>query len=249
MDDNALVFSGGLVFVLIANAVVALATFVQFTTGIGYAMIAMPLLALIDLRFVPGPALLTMMFLSVFMAIEGRSHINKQGLPALIAGLALGTLVAALILARLNSAYFGLVFGVFVLFAILIGQLGFHPQPNTRTFSIGGFLSGFCGTISGIHGPVLAVVFHKLGIQAVRATIAAVFVIACVLSLLSLAWQGFFDQNGMIRSLMLMPGLIAGGLIAHFSLHKLSERQAKTGMLVTAACSGVILIVRSLVEL
>lgn len=250
MVDALLELAPAAFYLLVAaNLIVALATFVQFTTGIGYAMIAMPLLALLDLTLVPGPALFTMLFLSLFMAFNGREHIHWPGFSPLLIGLLTGTALGTFALATLNPTYFGIVFGALVLIAIVLGHFGLRPAANTTTFATGGFCSGFMGTLSGIHGPVLAIVFHRLNGTAIRATIAAVFVCASTLSLLSLSTQGFFGFDGIKKSLSLFPGLLIGIAMAFLGLKKISVSSAKIGMTTVATLSALLLIANSIIGL
>ena len=61
---------------LVANVIVGFAGFVQTTTGIGFAMVAVPMLVLIDLSYAPGPALFAMLFLSVAMVAGSWQNVD-----------------------------------------------------------------------------------------------------------------------------------------------------------------------------
>jgi len=234
---------------VLANAIVALATFVQYSTGIGYGMIAMPLLALISLHYVPGPALFTMLSMSLLMAIEGRKHIDYYGFVPLLVSLTFGTVLGAYVLAVMDKTYFGIVFGILILFSIVIGRLGFNPPKNLTAQTIGGFISGFAGTIAGIHGAILAVLFHHMKSVTIRATVAIIFVFAGTVSLICLHYQGLFDASGMKAGLGLLPGLVVGIVLAKLGLKKLKEEHAKLGMVVVAASSALVLLIRSMFDL
>lgn len=232
---------------LLVNLIVCFAAFVQAAAGIGFAMIAVPLLVLIDLAYAPGPSLFAMLFLSVAMAAVDRNHIDRQGLSSLLPGLCLGTIAGALLLGALSPAWFGLVFGSIVLAAIAIGQLVAAPPRSRASYGAGGFVAGLMGTISGIHGPPLAVLYQRADHARARATIALIFVIASLLSLFSLYLEGIFRGPQLMTGLSLLPGLALGYLAAQRSRAHISDSFARNLMLVIAGASAVILIAKSVV--
>ncbi len=230
---------------LVANLVVAFAAFVQASAGIGFALIVVPLLALIDLRYVPGPSLFAMFFLSIAMAFFGRRRIDWQGLPILLPGLIVGTAIGALALVSLPPAASGPIFGGMVLVALLIGQVGFEVRRSPLAFALAGSIAGLMGTMAGMHGPALAVIYQRAAIGVARATIALIFTIASVLSLLSLHRAGLFDGLGVMRGLTLLPGLVAGYGLASWLARSIDDALARRSMLWLAALGAIALIAKS----
>jgi uncharacterized membrane protein YfcA len=231
---------------LIANIIVSFAGFVQTTTGIGFAMIAVPMLVLIDLSYAPGPALVAMLFLSLAMVAGSWHDVNTQGFSTLFPGLLVGTLVASRLLGLLSDEAFGVVFGLIVLASLALGQVGFAPQGTPVANATGGFVSGLMGTISGIHGPPLAVLYQRAEVATARATIAFVFVFASILSLTSLHLNGYFGREEAVAGLALVPGIAIGFGVAISGRRFISDRAARNAMLAIAATSAIILIVRSI---
>ncbi|MGI9500444.1 MAG: sulfite exporter TauE/SafE family protein, partial [Geminicoccaceae bacterium] len=184
--------------ILLANIVVMFAALIQTASGIGFAMIAVPLLALVDLGYVPGPSLLAMLGLSLVMALRGWRDVDRQGLSALLAGLGIGTVVGALSLGALPQSATGLLFGIMVLIALAAGQVGFVPGRSTPAFAFSGAVAGLMGTMAGIHGPALAVLYQGAPPRTARATIALIFIVASCLSLLSLHLSQLFDRAGLL---------------------------------------------------
>lgn len=230
----------------LANAVVALAALVQAVSGIGFAMIAVPLLALIDLSYVPGPSLFAMMGLSAVMAIRERQELDQRGFLALLPGLAVGTVVGALALGMLPESWMGLLFGSMVLIALTVGQIGIVPRQSRPVFAASGMVAGLMGTMSGIHGPALAVLYQDASPRAARATIALIFVIASGLSLLSLHIQQLFSQADVLEGLALWPGVLSGYLLATGVGHHISDTAARYTMLGLAALSALLLVAQGI---
>lgn len=231
---------------LIANVIVSFGGFVQTTTGIGFAMIAVPMLVLIDLTYAPGPALFAMLFLSVAMVMGSWQDVDRQGFSTLFPGLLVGTVVGAQLLGLLSATAFGLVFGFIVLGSLALGQIGFTPERTPVTNATGGFVSGLMGTISGIHGPPLAVLYQRAEIATARATIAFVFVFASIFSLILLHLNGYFGREEALAGLALLPGIAVGFGVAVSGRRFMSDVAARNAMLIIAAVSAVTLIVRSL---
>jgi len=230
---------------LIANVIVGFAGFVQTTTGVGFAMVAVPMLVLIDLSYAPGPSLFVMLFLSIAMVAGSWKDVDRQGFSALFPGLFIGTLVGSRLLGMLSASAFGLVFGFMVLGALALGRMGLEPRQSPAVNASGGFVSGLMGTISGIHGPPLAVLYQRAEPARARATIAFVFVIASVLSLISLNSAGHFGHDEVLAGLALLPGLAVGYVLANTGRRFISGRVAHNAMLAIAAISAIILIGRS----
>jgi len=137
------------------------------------------------------------------------------------------------------------VFGFMVLGALALGRMGLEPRQSPAVNASGGFVSGLMGTISGIHGPPLAVLYQRAEPARARATIAFVFVIASVLSLISLNSAGHFGHDEVLAGLALLPGLAVGYVLANTGRRFISGRVAHNAMLAIAAISAIILIGRS----
>lgn len=230
---------------IVATAIVCIAGFVQATTGIGFAMISVPLLVLIDLAYAPGPALFAMLFLAIAMSIGEWAKVDRGGFPYLLPGLVVGTVLGSLLVGVLDDRTFGIVFGGIVLAGIGFGLVGYAPKPSPAVTAVGGTVSGAMGTVSGIHGPPLAVLYQDAEPPTARATIAFVFVIASTLSLVSLAIAGLFGATELKMGLSLVPGIAVGFGMAATGRRLIPEAVARAGMLVIAAVSAIVLIVRS----
>jgi hypothetical protein len=231
---------------IVASVIVCLAGFVQATTGIGFAMIAVPLLALVDLEYAPGPILFAMLFLAIAMAFGSWSDVDTKGFPYLFSGLVLGTVTGSVVVGILTDTALGVTFGAIVLVGIGIGAMGYAPHRSPGVNIIGGTVSGAMGTISGIHGPPLAVLYQNASPRVARATIAFVFVLASGLSLMALSVAGLFGMSELRLGVSLIPGVALGFVIASRWRRFISDSVAKTGMLSIAAISSVVLIARSL---
>jgi len=101
------------------------------------------------------------------------------------------------------------------------------------------------GTVSGIHGPPLAVLYQKEPVEKTRATMALVFLIGYVISLIALAAAGHFDLRRGTLGLLLLPGLFIGFAAARKARGFLPAGVVRAMMLTIASASAVVLLVKS----
>src|ERR1700687_497291 len=78
-----------------AIATMAIGSAIQASVGIGLALFVVPLLALVDQSFIPGPMLLAGVMLTLMTAYRERTAIDMPALRSSLVGLAIGTVVGA----------------------------------------------------------------------------------------------------------------------------------------------------------
>jgi hypothetical protein len=232
---------------LLAIAIVAAAAAVQASIGFGLALVAAPLLALIDRAYVPGPLIATGLALGVVMALRERSAIDTAGVRAAAFGRIFGVVPAGYALSIASQDAFDVLFGVLVLAAVGLSLL--HPKvtPTPRTVFGASVVSGFMGTITSIGGPPMALVYQQSPGPALRATLALIFVVGSLISLGALVWIGRFGLQELRISAPLLVG-VAVGFAASQPLLPLFDRGAtRTLVLVLSALSALAVLVRAFV--
>lgn len=231
----------------LANAVVLVAAFLQAASGVGFAMVAVPLLAFIDIAYVPGPQLLAMLLLSLAMTGGGWGAIDRPGLKVMALPLMAGTALGALLLSLMDMAALGVTFSIFVLLAVIATVAGWHVTRTTPALMLGGSAAGLMGTVSGMHGPPLAVLYSRAAPVTGRSTIACVFVIGGVLSLASLHLTGMFGWHETMLGLSLLPGVVAGyAVYLAIGRRVVTDTMSRRLMLGLSAASAIALICKTL---
>jgi uncharacterized membrane protein YfcA len=81
--------------IAIAVAIMAIGSALQASVGIGLALVVVPILALVDQSFIPGPMLLAGVMLALMTAYRERTAIDMPALRSSLIGLAIGTIVGA----------------------------------------------------------------------------------------------------------------------------------------------------------
>ncbi len=103
---------------LAATIVVATATLLQASIGFGVALVAAPLLYLIDPAFVPAPMIVAASAASALVYARERRAVDHAEIGRVLAGVVVGTAAAAVVLRNVTGEALGVLFGALVLVAV-----------------------------------------------------------------------------------------------------------------------------------
>ena len=195
---------------LLAVLVVVLGSIIQGVSGVGGGFIMVPLLAMINMKYLPGPLIFGSLSISGLMALRERAHIDFRATHFILLAIIPGATLGAWLLSRVAPDRLGIVFGSMILFAVIISALGVHFPLNRITATISGFFAGMMGASSGIGAPVIAVLYQRESGPMLRSTLAYVYTIASVLIVLALAIFGKFSLSEAQSGLLLVPGFMLG---------------------------------------
>ena len=138
-------------------AIATLAVFVgsalQGSVGFGFAIVAAPVLFLVDPLWVPGPIIFSALVLTSLTAIRERDAIDYRGFAWGLAGRLPGTFAGAALVSAISAEQLATPLGLLVLLAVAISASTARFEPGPRTLFGAGVLSGFMGTASSIGGP------------------------------------------------------------------------------------------------
>jgi uncharacterized membrane protein YfcA len=229
---------------VIAIMIVAAGSALQAATGMGMALFAAPLLALIDPAFVPGPVLCAVMGLSAAVAWRERAFIDRRILFVALLGFSAGCAIGAILVAVLVGRDLGQVFAVLILAAVFLSVAGLRIRISRLALLIGGAASGILGTMAGVQGPPIALVLQHEEPNRLRATLCAFFASGSLVSLTALAAAGVFDIGKLWLGLELMPGVALGFATAPVFARRIERRQARAAVLVISTLSALALLLR-----
>lgn len=200
----------GISEIVVITLIMALGSLVQATIGFGMALIAAPLLLLVNPEFVPGPIIVGGLSLTLMVAVRDRKAIDFGNIRWLIVGRAPGAGMGAWLLAAAPAASLdGLLAGM-ILLAVVVTVLGPPLRPTPRTLVGAGVVSGVMGTIVSIGGPPVALLLQRDEGSKLRATLSGYFIFSSSLSLGALTWFGQFDPPRLQLGLQLIPGAVLG---------------------------------------
>ncbi|MET8761582.1 sulfite exporter TauE/SafE family protein [Lentzea sp. NPDC004782] len=229
----------------VAGLVVALGGLLQGLIGFGLALIAVPLIALLDPTLLPVPVLMVATAHASMSLAREFGHVDWRGVGWAMLGRLPGTAVGIWIVDALDPKGFGLVVGGSVLGCVLLSITAWRPQPRPRSLVTAGFASGSFGTATSVGGPMVALLYQNQTGPQVRATLAAFFVLGSGVSVLGLVAAGHVTAHQLWTGLALIPFLVAGFLLSGPLRRKVDAGGIRTPMLVVAGASAVVLIVRS----
>ncbi|MET9629955.1 sulfite exporter TauE/SafE family protein [Lentzea sp. NPDC006480] len=228
-----------------AGLVVALGGLLQGLIGFGLALVAVPLIALLDPSLLPVPVLMVATAHASMSLAREFSHVDWRGVGWAMLGRLPGTVVGILIVDALDPKGFGLVVGGSVLACVLLSVTTWRPQPEPKSLITAGFASGSFGTATAVGGPMVALLYQNQAGPQVRATLAAFFVLGSGASVIGLLAAGQVTAHQLWTGLTLIPFLIAGFLLSGPLRKRFDAGGIRTPMLIVAGASSVVLIVRS----
>jgi uncharacterized membrane protein YfcA len=232
--------------IVLAIGLSILGAAIQGSVGIGFAVLVAPVLLLYAPAFVPGPVVLAALLLVIMMAVRERRDVIVPDLPPAIVGRILGTMPAAYALVVLPQSLYELLFGLLVMFGVVISVLGWHIRPTLWNVFLASIVSGFMSTVSSVGGPPMALLYQNEDGPRIRATISAIFIIGGAVTLAGLWWAGRFHATEALLGVLLMPGTLAGFLISRYTAAKLDAEHVRPALLAASALCAVIVIIRSL---
>jgi uncharacterized membrane protein YfcA len=193
---------------------------VQGVSGVGGGFIMVPLLAMINMSFLPGPLVFGSLSISGLMAWRERSHIDYRNTGIILAAIIPGSIIGAWLLAGIPPDRLGLMFGGVILFAVVISLGGIHFPLNRISGSAAGLLAGAMGASTGIGAPVIAILYQRVAGPMVRSTLAFLYTLASVFIVIALVVFGRFGVAEAGYGLLLVPGFMLGYLCSRpLALH------------------------------
>ncbi|MEU7481614.1 sulfite exporter TauE/SafE family protein [Lentzea sp. NPDC042327] len=234
--------------IVVAGAVVAVGGLLQGLIGFGLALVAVPLIALLDPALLPVPVLMVAAAHASMSLAREFGHVDWRGVGWAMLGRLPGTVVGVLVVDALDPKGFGLVVGGSVLACVLLSTTTWRPVPRPGSLVTAGFASGSFGTATSVGGPMVALLYQNQAGPQVRATLAAFFVLGSGASVLALAGAGQVTAHQFWAGVALIPFLVAGFLLSGPLRERVDAGGIRTPMLLVAGLSSVVLIVRSVLS-
>ena len=229
---------------LLGTAITTLAAALQTAIGMGMGLVAGPLLVMLDPGFVPGPTLCGVMALSALIAWRERAAIDGAILRQSLLGLLLGSAIATAMLPWLIRIGLPQVFAVLILAAVGLSLSGVRIPTGRLALLLGGIASGVLGTLSGAHGPPIALVLQHEPPARLRATLCAFFTVGCAIALAMLAISGALTAGTTLGGLALLPGVGLGIMLGPHLARYINPRRGRIAVLAISALSALALLFR-----
>lgn len=237
-----------LITLILINIIVLIGSLLQGLIGYGIGMFCAPLLFLINPNLVPAPLIILSTFITFFMVMRDKDHLQFKQVSWAIMGGFLGIVLAGIALKVTSKDQFELAFGVLILLAVIISVLGFSPKVNRKSNILAGVSSGFMGTITGVGGPPMALLYQHGEIKNIKANLTAFFLFVNIIAIITLVIIGQITPQTLLTVALCSPGMIIGLYISTKAGHIVNAHTIRHWILVLCTITSVIAITRALYE-
>ncbi|KUP97682.1 sulfite exporter TauE/SafE family protein [Thermobifida cellulosilytica] len=235
-----------LVFLAVAGPAVLAGAAVQGSVGLGLALVAAPVVAMLDPTLMPGTLLVLTAVLPLLTVGAEWRHADLRGVSWALAGRLVGTVAGVWVVALAAPETLGLAVGVAVLLAVAASLSPLRIGPTPAALGVAGVVSGVMGTATSIGGPPVALVYQHESGPRVRATLGCYFLVGVLVSLAALALGGQLRLREVAAGCALLPFMVAGFLLSGPLRRVLGGARLRAALLAVVALSGAALVVRAL---
>ncbi|GIU31030.1 sulfite exporter TauE/SafE family protein [Shewanella sp. SW36] len=233
----------------LASLVVFLGALTQSLIGFGLAVVASPLLYIVDPQLVPAPVIAMGFSIALLTLVRERGHLEFNGLQYALLGRVPGGFIGASLLLFAPQPILGLSIAAIVTVAVILSLYKFSLPVNKKTLFGAGVVSGIFGNIAAIGGPPMAILLAGKDASQFRAALSAFFIFSSMIALIILAITGLLELKHLWLSLMLLPSVILGYLVAGRLVGRVDKEKTKMATLVLCSISALVLTVKSVIEL
>lgn len=233
----------------LASLVVFLGALTQSLIGFGLAVVASPLLYIVDPQLVPGPVIAMGFTISLLTLFRERGHLEFNGLQYALLGRVPGGFIGASLLLFAPQPILGLSIAAIVAVAVILSLYKFSLPVNKKTLFGAGVVSGIFGNIAAIGGPPMAILLSGKDASQFRAALSAFFIFSSTIAMVILAITGLLELKHLWLSLMLLPSVLLGYLVAGRLVGSVDKDKTKMATLVLCSISALVLTVKSVIEL
>ncbi|MDP5253058.1 MULTISPECIES: sulfite exporter TauE/SafE family protein [unclassified Vibrio] len=226
--------------------VIFIGAYVQTAIGFGLAIIAAPVLIILDPQWVPLPIIISAFTVALLGAVRHRRSIKIGQLKMALLGRVPGSLLGAGLLVWVSSSVLSMWVGVLVLVAVLVSLMPIRYEPTPRRMAVAGFFSGLFGTSSAIGGPPMALLLQHQEAHSLRANLSAFFIASSLISIAVLVVLGHVTWSHIYMSVPLIPATMAGFFLAIKTTEHLPKQTVRYSALLLCSVSGSVAIYESL---
>ncbi len=195
-----------------AMAIEAVGAGVQGMLGFGINLVAAPLLELVDPRFVPAPLILAGLVSGLLVAVRERGATDRRGLGLAMVGRVPGTALGVLVVLLAPGGTLRIIVASVVIVAVISSLVGWRVRMTPSSLVGTGVASGIMGTVAGLGGTPMGIVYQDAGGPTLRATLARYAVLGAGLSLIALWTAGKIGPQQLVMAGILLPGVVVGFL-------------------------------------
>ena len=119
-------------------------------------------------------------------------------------------------------------------------------DPNFVSVSIAGLFLGIMGTLAGLGGQPMAIVYQNEKGSVIRGTLSGFSILGTILSLLFLGIAGRFVLNDLKLFSYMVPGIVVGFYLSKYAIGIVDKGYIRKAMLGVSFLAAIIVIVKAL---
>jgi uncharacterized membrane protein YfcA len=228
---------------IVALIAVVAGSALQSMSGFGLAVIASPILVIINPNFLPAPILALGCILSLLNCIRYRQQLHFGNIKLALLARIPGSILGILLLTLLPPIVFAIGFSLLIIFSVLLTYQRIDIHHCKRNLAIAGFFSGLMGTTTSVGGPPIALVYQNSNLSTLRAELGLFFLIGTLVSLALLFASGNVSYAQVQLTLPLVPAIFVGFGVSFYLDKYLGQRYLKPLIAVISLTScGIILL-------
>ncbi len=232
---------------VIAFTVSVFAAVVQGTIGLGFGVVSVPLLTLVNPVLAPVPQLLVVFPMTLLMAWRERHDIDRRGIPWIIAGRVPGSVIGVGLLVVATTRAIDALIAAAVLIAIIVIAAG-HSVPRTPGNLFGtGVLSGIMALVASIGGPPVALLYKDSDGAETRSSLAVIFAIGITITATTRLLAGKITADDLALAAFLFPAMLIGLAMSSRLTSRFEGVWMRRGILTVSTVAAVSLLIRSMV--
>ena len=231
---------------LFALLVITLGAGVQATLGLGAALIAGPVLTVIDPDLLPGPMLAMATIVNFRNAIADRASIDVSAWKRAVVGAPLGLAFGILLLTNVEEGSLSVIVSTFVLIAAGLQFSGLKPPKGRLAEYLAGVATAFSSTVAAMPGPMFVVFYGHRKPPTVRGTLASFMLVSTPVILFLLHLDGRFGSRHLLLALSLAPGTFLGLQLGRSLRTKVSVAQFRPLVLGVACVSAISVLLKEI---
>lgn len=218
----------------------------QGAVGYGMALMAGPILLLINPELIPGPMTVAASLLVVLMIIRDKQALDFFGLRWAVLGMVFGVALGAYTLANFSAGSYYTVFSILIILAVLLSVAGLRFPLRKSTLTGAGFLAGLMSILTTTSGPPIALLYQDAPGKKLRATISGFFIVGNIFTVSALISIGKLGLHELNLSLFLMPGILMGYLLSSRIVRWVDQGFTRPFVLGIATISALMILISNM---
>lgn len=229
----------------LAMAIIAVAAFLQGIVGIGFNVVSVPILLMMDPVLAPVPNLLMAVPLVLSQMLREQSDIDWAGVKWILVGRAPGGLAGLGLLLVLSSMALDITLAVMILTIVGLLASGVSIARSPATEFTAGVFSGMAGIIGAVGGPPVGLLYKDDAGPVIRSTLGAVFAVGLMISIGLRMIGGQITLVDLQVALWLLPAMTIGFVASSRIKDRIEGPWVRRGILAISSVAAATLLLRT----